>query len=160
MEPLNKKERTKFIIRFSASFIIGILIILIPFYFLIKLPSYENAIQNQDYRNMQKQMNYQKEYFAVQIDSVKRMVNRYNIANQDIEKLNDQLASYLNKMAEPFINDTSWSGRMYKNISNLFFDLKNAKKDKIKSEKDLKDCKQDLDKAKEEAKKSKDTMGG
>ena len=158
MEPLNKKERTGFIIKFSASFIVGILIILIPFYFILRLPVYENEMLTKDVRNMQKIMEYQKSVFTVQIDSVKRMVNRYELANQDIDKLNEEMGSYLTKMEEPFINDTSWSGKMHKNIIRLFTDLKKAKADKIKSENELKDCKQNLEKAKAEATKSKDTM--
>jgi hypothetical protein len=86
------------------------------------------------------------------------MVNRYDLAAQDIDKLNAEMGSYLNKMEEPYISDTTWSGKMYKNIIGLFFELKKAKNDKIKGEKDLKDCAKELEKAKEEATKSKDTM--
>jgi hypothetical protein len=160
MEPLNKKERTSFIIKFSASFIIGILIVLIPFYFILRLPVYENAIMTKDFRNMQIQMKYQKDVFAIQIDSVKSMVNKYDLPNQDIDKLNADLGILLSEMEKPFVNDTTWSGRMYKNIVKSFIDLKKAKNDKIKSENELKDCKLDLEKAKEEAEKNKDTMGG
>lgn len=160
MEPLNKKERTKVIIKFSASFIIGILIILIPFYFLLRLPVYENTIMTEDYKNMQKQMKYQKEYFAVQTESVRKIFEKYDLPNQDVDKLNADLGNLLSEMEKPYTNDTTWNGKMYQNIVKSFIDLKKAKNDKIKSDKELKDCKQDLDKAKEEAKKGKDTMGG
>ena len=158
MEPLNKKERTGFIFKFSAVFIIGILIVLIPFYFTLRLPEYENAIMTKDCMEMKKHLDNERTVFAIQIDSLKRMLNKYDLPNQDIEILNAQLATVLNKMQEPYINDTSWSGRMYKNIVTSFIELKKAKNDKIKSENELKNCKQELDKAKEEAKKSKDTM--
>jgi len=158
MEPLNKKERTNLIIKFSAAFIIGILIILIPFYFMLRLPVYENDIWSKDYRNMQEQIKYQKQVFSFQVDSVKRMVNRYDRAGQDMNMLNAEMANYLTLMEEPFINDTVWTARMYKNIVQLFLDLKNAKADKIRAEAEMKDCKKDLEKAKEEAAKGKDTM--
>jgi hypothetical protein len=158
MEPLNKKERTNLIIKFSAAFILGILIILIPFYFMLRLPVYENDILNKDFRNMQEQMKYQKEVFSSQVDSVKRMVIRYDIASQDIDKLNAEMATYLNLMEEPFNKDTVWTARMYRNIVQLFLDLKKAKTDKIRSEAEMKDCKKDLEKAKAEAAKGKDTM--
>ena len=160
MEPLNKKERTSFIIKFSASFIIGILIVLIPFYFILRLPVYENALMTKELREMRILMQKQRDVYAVTIDSVMRTVAKYDLANQDIEILNAHLATLISKMEEPFSNDTTWSGRMYKNIIKSFIDLKKAKNDKIKSENELKDCKQDLEKAKEEAEKSKDTMGG
>jgi hypothetical protein len=161
MEPLNKKERTGFIFKFSAVFIIGILIVLIPFYFTLRLPVYENAIMTEDFKNIQTQMKYQKDVFAAQIDSVSRIVSKYDLPNQDLDKLNADLGILLSEMEKPFVNDTSWSGRMYKNIVKSFIDLKKAKNDKIKSENEMKDCKQELEKAKEAAAdKNKDTMGG
>jgi hypothetical protein len=160
MDPLNKKERTKFILRFSASFIIGILIIMIPFYFLIRLPASVNANMSEDYINIQKQFKYQKDFFAIQTESARKIFAKYDVPNQDIDKLNADLGNLLSEMEKPFSNDTTWSGKMYQNIVKSFIDLKKAKNDILKSDKDLKDCKGDLDKAKEDAKKNKDTMGG
>lgn len=160
MKPLNKKERTNFILKFSASFVVGILIILVPFYFLLRLPEYENVIMTKEYKDMQSQMRYQKEHFAVQVDSARHITDKYDLPNQDIDKLNADLGNLLSEMENPFITDTSWTGIMYKNIVKSFIDLKKAKNAVIKSEQDLKDCKKDLEKAKEEADKSKDTMGG
>ncbi len=106
---------------------------------------------------MQELVKQQKEVFAIQVDSVKRMVGRYDLANQDIDKLNEHMGSYLAKMEEPFLNDTAWSGRMHKNIIELFVDLKKAKTEINKLGNELNDCKKDLEKAKEEGK-TKDTM--
>jgi len=152
MEPLNKKERTSFIIKFSASFIAGILIVLIPFYFMLRMPAYENSILTKDFKNMQIQMNHQKEVFAVQIDSIGRMVDKYDLPDEDIDKLNADLGIMLSETEKPFVNDTAWSGRMYKNIVNSYIDLKKAKNDRIKSDNDLKECQQELEKIKEAAK--------
>lgn len=160
MEPLNKKERTTFIIKFSASFVIGILIILIPFYFMIRLPEFEHDIMTKDFKNLQEQMKYQKEHFAVEIESAKQISDKYDLPNQDIDKLNADLGFLLSEMEKPFLKDTTWSGRMYNNIVKSYMDLKKAKNDVVKGEKNLKDCKQDLEKAKADANKNKDTMGG
>ena len=156
MEPLNKKERTGFIFKFSAVFIIGILIVLIPFYFTLRLPVYENALATKDCRDMQKLLDDQKNFFAVKIDSVKRKVSRYDV--EDLNVLNGDLGILISEMGKPYSGDTTWTGRMYTNIIQLIINLKQAKTDKSLIEKELKDCKQELDKAKEEAKKSKDTM--
>lgn len=147
-------------IRFSASFIIGILIILIPFYFLLRLPSIQNDSLTQDYKNMQKQMQFQKDYFAIQTESARKIFDKYEQPNQDIDKLNADLGNLLSEMEKPYATDTTWSGKMYQNIVKSFIDLKKAKNDILKSNKELKDCKGDLDKAKDDAKKNKDTMGG
>ncbi|MCX6252200.1 MAG: type VI secretion system TssO [Bacteroidetes bacterium] len=159
MKPLNKKERTGIYIKFLAAFIIGILIILIPFYFILRLPKVEEGLKNEDYRNMQGQIRFQHEFFSVQIDSVKRMIDKFYLPNQDIDKLNADIGALLSGIEKPFVNDTTWSGRMYKNVISSYIDLKKAKNDLLKAVKQLKDCQGDLDKAKADAK-NKDTMGG
>lgn len=160
MEPLNKKERTSFLLKFLVTFIIGILIVLIPFYFLLRLPEFENDIMTKDFRNMQEQMKYQKDVFAVQVDAAMSLVNKYDIPNQDIDKLNADLGLLISEMEKPFVSDTTWSGKMYNNVVKSFIDLKKAKNDKMRSQIELMECKKDLEKAKEEAEKNKDTMGG
>jgi hypothetical protein len=160
MEPLNKRERTRVMTKFSLAFAAGILIVLIPFYFLIRLPEYEHDIMAKDYKDMQKQMIFQKETFAVQIDSVKRLIEKFDSPTHSISVLNADIGRLLSDMKHPFTGDTTWSGRMYLNIVKAFTDLQQAKNDQIQGKKDLKDCKDELDKAKEAAKKSLDTMGG
>lgn len=160
MEPLNKKERIRFIVKFTAAFIAGILILLIPFYFILRLPVYEGEIRAEDCRNMQKIFTYQQEIIAARLDSANRLVLRYDIPNQDIDKLNADLGLLLSEMEQSFANDTAWTGRMYNNIVKAFIEVKKAKTEKIKCENELKETQQDLEKAKEEASKTKDTMGG
>ena len=160
MEPLNKKERTGFIFKFSASFIIGILIVLIPFYFLIQLPKYEHSSLSKNFAEVQQQMIYQKDTFAVQIDSVKRMINKFDAPNPDVGLIDGQIGLYVSQIQLHFINDTSWSGRMYKNIVKSYIDLKDAKMAKIKIKKELDDCKTELEKAEKAASKPVDPMGG
>jgi hypothetical protein len=160
MEPLNKKERTKFLIKFSFAFLIGILIIMIPFYFLIQLPEIENDLMNKDYKKIQERVKFQKETFAVDVASARTIFDKYDVPNQDIDKLNADLGLLISRMEESYANDTTWSGRMYQDVVKSFIDLKKAKNDMIKGNKDLNDCKKDLEKAKADASKGKDTMGG
>jgi len=160
MDPLNKKERTNFFIKFSFAFLIGILIIMIPFYFLIQLPEIENDLMNKDYKKIQEQVKYQKEVFAVDVESASRLIEKYDAPNQDIDKLNADLGLLISRMEESYANDTTWSGKMYQNIVKSYIALKKAKNDVLKGNKDLNDCKKDLEKAKADAGKGKDTMGG
>jgi hypothetical protein len=153
MEPLNKKERTSFIFKFTAFFILGILVVLIPFYFIFRMPSYENSLLTKDLKEMQGLMKKQKDVYAVAIDSITATFARYDLAN-DLNR--GQLSLLLDKqifsLQEPFRNDTSWSGRMYNNIANSFLDLKKTKNDKIQSDNALQLSQQDLIKTKEDAK--------
>ncbi len=160
MEPLNKKERTGFIFKFSASFAIGILVIMIPFYFLIQLPKYEHSNLSKDFLEVQKQMLYQKDTFAVQIDSVKRMIGKFDLPNPQVGVIDGDIEHYISSVQLHFVNDTSWSGRMYRNIIKSYIDLKDAKIGKIKCDKELNDCKTDLQKAEKAASKPVDPMGG
>ena len=160
MEPLNKKERTGFIFKFSASFILGILIVLIPFYFLIQMPKYEHSNLSKNLSELQLQMIYQKDTFAVQIDSVKRMINKFDVPNPDVGLIDGEIGLYISKIQLHFINDTSWTGRMYKNVVKSYIDLKDAKIGKLKFEKNLNDCKLELEKAEKAASKPVDPMGG
>jgi hypothetical protein len=160
MEPLNKKERTKFFIKFSFAFLIGILIIIVPLYFLFDWPEFENAVMAKDYKNIQERIKFQKEVFAIDVESARAIIEKYDVPNQDVDKLNADLGLLISRMEESYANDTTWSGRMYQHIVKTFIDLKKAKNDVLKGNKDLGDCKKDLEKAKADAGKGKDTMGG
>lgn len=153
MEPLNKKERTSFIFKFTAFFILGILVVLIPFYFIFRMPAYENSLLTKDLKEMQGLMKKQRDVYAVAIDSIAATFGRYDVAD-DINR--GQLSLLLDKqifnLQEPFRNDTSWSGRMYNNIANSFLDLKKAKNDIIEINNALQLSQQDLIKTKEDAK--------
>jgi hypothetical protein len=156
MEPLNKKERAGFIFKFAAVFILGILVVLIPFYFIFRMPAYENSLMTKELRDMRDLMKKQKEVYAVAIDSVMTAFDRYDLAGQDVNVLDEKLARLIVNLEEPFRTDTSWSGRMYKNVARSFIDLKKAMDAKIKSDSDLKECQQDMEKLKEEAAKPKE----
>jgi hypothetical protein len=160
MEPLNKKDRTGFIIKFSASFLVGILIIMIPFYFLLELPKYEHSNLSKNLTVLERQMNYQRDTLAIQIDSLKRLVNRLDLPNPQVGLIDGEIGQYISKIQLPFINDTSWAGGMYRNIVKSYIDLKDAKMARFKLEKDLNDCKKELEKAAKDAAKPVDPMGG
>jgi len=160
MEPLNKKERTRFFIKFLFAFIIGILIIIVPFYFLFDWPEFENDVMTKDYKKIQERVKFQKEVFAIDVASARAIIEKYEVPNQDIDKLNADLGNLISRMEESYASDTTWSGIMYQHIVKSFIDLKKAKNDIIKASKDLNDCKKDLEKAKQDASKGKDSMGG
>ena len=107
-----------------------------------------------DCNDMQKLLEIQRTVFAVQIDSVVSMVGRYG--KEDSEALNGKLGLLIAEMGKPYDGDTTWSGRMHRNIIKLITDLKQAKTDKNTIEKDLKETKEELQKAKDEAAKSKE----
>ena len=125
MDPLNKKERTSVFIKFLVFFLVGIIIVLIPFYFIIQLPEKENRLLTEEYENLEEQLKFQKEYFAVQMDSVKSMLDKFEFS-EDVDFLNAELGSLLSEMNKSIVSDTSWRARMYQNIVQTYLDLKKA----------------------------------
>ncbi len=157
MEPLNKKERSGTFIKFLILFIFGILIVLIPFYFLIRLPEKQQTIITKDYNSLEGQLKFQKETFSVQMDSARSMLDRYSKPGIDVDKLNADLGFLLSNMEKSIASDTSWTNHMYMNIINSYLELKKSRNsslsstDEVQKLKDqLAEAQQDLDKSNKE----------
>lgn len=172
MDPLNKKERNKKLFQFLAIFIAGILITLIPFYFIVRLPAKEKAVKNEEFSSLEGQLKFQKDYFSVMIDSATRLIARFDQPGIDIDKLNPAIGDVLNDMEKSIGTSDSWSTTMYKQIIDLLGQMKKARNDQIKSKldmaranSDLADCQKELEKctknlkeAEGGGKKSKDSL--
>jgi hypothetical protein len=158
MKPLNKKERTLAFFKFLALFLIGILIVLIPFYFIIRLPSMEQGIKSEDIQKLEELLKVQKEYYAVQIDKLKNLFVKYDAPGEDIDKLNADIGYILSDMEHTIGTDTAWRATMYKNIMQTYLDLKKTKTDLGECKKELVKCGKELKEAKEAGEKPKDSL--
>lgn len=152
MEPLNKNERGKSTGRFLVLFIIGILIVLVPFYFLIRLPQKAGAITSDELTGLQNQLKFQKEDFTVKLDSVIRMLEKFEMPNVDIDKLNADIGSVLSDIEKSISLNESSSTGMYRSIINVLVELKKQKNNNLKNsaelakvKKELEDCKKELE---------------
>jgi hypothetical protein len=155
MEPLNKNERSKGTLRFLALFVAGILIVLIPFYFLIRLPEKEQQVSSDQLNSLQGQLNFQKE-FTIRMDSAMRMMDRYTNPGVDIDKLNADIGLILSEMDKSVGAEVNSSTGMYKSVINVLTELKKARSANLKNSadltkalKDLADVQKELEKAKE-----------
>ncbi|MCX6223462.1 MAG: type VI secretion system TssO, partial [Bacteroidia bacterium] len=155
MEPLNKKERSKGTMRFLVLFIAGILIVLIPFYFLIRLPEKEQQVSSDQLNSLQGQLNFQKE-FTIRMDSAMRLMDRYAEPGVDIDKLNPDIGLILSEMDKSIGTEVNSSTGMYKSVINVLTELKKARSANLKNSadlakalKDLADVQKELEKAKE-----------
>jgi phosphoenolpyruvate carboxylase len=144
MDPLNKRERTETFLKFLGVFILGIIIVLIPFYFIIRLPERENKLMNEKFRNLEEQLKFQKKYFAVRMDSVKNMLDDFDSQGIDIDKLNADIGFVLSDMEKSIVADTSWKAGLYKNIIQTYLDLQKAKNSILETRDDLKECQKNL----------------
>ena len=126
MEPQNKNERRSVFQRFLALFIAGILLVTIPFYFTIRLPDRENKLTSEELQILQEQVNFQRDYFAVRIDSVSHLLEGYESKNTDIDMLNADIGFILSEMGKSISANTSWRYAMNENIIQAFLGLKKA----------------------------------
>jgi len=124
MEPQNKPERNKSIRRFSALFIGGILLVAIPLYLTMRLPGRENRLTSEELQNLQAQLDFQRDYFALRMDSVKHLLDSYDTDGIDIDKLNADIGFLLSEMENSIAEDTSWRFNMYENIIDTYLSVK------------------------------------
>ncbi len=155
MEPLNKSERSQGTMKFLALFIAGILIVLIPFYFLIRLPEKEQQVSSDQLNSLQGQLNFQKE-FTIRMDTVMSLMDKYTRPEVDIDKLNADIGLILSEMDKSIGTENNSSTGMYRTVINVLTELKKARNanlkcaaDLAKAQKDLAETQKELEKATE-----------
>jgi uncharacterized membrane-anchored protein YhcB (DUF1043 family) len=153
MEPLNKNERNKGTLRFLLLFIIGILIVLIPFYFLIRLPEKEQQVNSDQLNTMQGQLDFQRD-FTVKMDSVMNLMNKYPLPDVDIDKLNADIGLILSEMEKSIGSEDNTSTGLYRSAIKVLIELKKARNTNIKNAVDLSKIQKDLDECKKELEKA------
>jgi hypothetical protein len=140
MEPQNRKERRIVFQRFLALFIVGILLVTIPFYFTIRLPDRENKHTSAELQDLQEQVNFQRDYFAVRLDSVKQLLDSYDSKNEDIDMLNADIGFILSEMEKSIAADSTWRYGMNENIIQSLLSIKKTKSSLLEIEEKLSEC--------------------
>jgi len=155
MEPENKKELKAHFNKFLALFIVSVLILLIPFYFTIRLPAMENNMQAGELKNIQEKVEFQRDFFTVRMDSVMQLMELYSSKSVDIDKLNADIGFLLSEMENAIVEDTTWWAGMNHNIVDTYLSLKKTNNTLLETRqnlkevyKELKQCKKDLKNAK------------
>lgn len=158
MKPLNKKDRTNAFLKFLAIFILGILIVLIPFYFLIRLPDKVEEVKTIELTGFEEQIDFQRDYFAVQMDSVRTLLNMFKNPGIDLDRLSANIGILLAEMEAKIAKDDTWRGKMNKNIIDTYSDLKLAKASGVDVSDDLSDLEEEIDELKEKLQECKDDL--
>ncbi len=128
MEPENKKERKVLYIRFLALFILGIIIVLIPFYFTLSLPAKESKESNEELQMIKQAVKSHEEFFVYRMDSVQKLFSDFEKEDEDIDMLNAKIVSLLVEMEQYINSDTVWRSGMNKNIVATYESLKKTHK--------------------------------
>jgi hypothetical protein len=80
MEPLNKQERTEAFLKVLALFLLAVILIAIPMYYLFRLPCIESNVNTKEYERLQKQMKDMSKYhqqFLLKTDSALSIFGKY-----------------------------------------------------------------------------------
>jgi len=131
MDPLNKKERTEAFGRMLLMFLLTLIIVLIPMYFVFRMPANEQAFSNEEHERLmeiltQNSMNDQE--FLLLTDSAHALYLEYSKEKSDLKRgrISDRFSGLLNDMEDVALRveaDTVRSdlyGHVIDVYSNLF----------------------------------------
>ncbi|TLX71648.1 hypothetical protein E9993_19980 [Labilibacter sediminis] len=155
MKPENTKDRKSLFIRFIVFFILAILIVIVPVFVTLRLPAQENEQTSGELKALQDERDFQRDFFAVRMDSVKGLVDSYNSDDVDIDKLNADIGFLLSEMEKSIASDTTWRASMNKNIVATYLSLKKMQNKILEVHEELDEVTSDLAKCKKDLKSSK-----
>lgn len=172
MDPLNKKERTEAFIKLLLMFLLTLIIVLIPLYYVFRMPANEKAFSNEEYEQLKekiKKNNMNDQEFLLLTDSARSLYLEFKKEETEVNKgrINDRFSGVLNDMEDIIIRLEADSLRSdlyghiidaYTNlliINNNISELKTNLKNKEDETQALK-LKADLKKAEDETQASKE----
>jgi hypothetical protein len=152
MDPLNKKERTEAFIKMLLMFILTLIIVLVPMYYVFRMPANEQAFTDEEHKRLMeilKENNLNDQQFLLLTDSARSLYLEYSKEESDLNKgrITDRFSGVLNSMEDVALKveaDTVRSelyGHLIDAYSNLFMvndDINKLKGDLIKTKDELK----------------------
>lgn len=163
MDPLNKKERTDAFIKMLLMFLLTLIIVLIPMYYVFRMPANEQAFTDEEHKQLLeifKENKINDQEFLLLTDSARSLYLEYSKEESDLNKgrITDRFSGLLNKMEDAVFRVEADTVR-----SELYGHLIDAYSDLFMVNDDINMLKGDLVKTKEELKKTseeKETMKG
>jgi hypothetical protein len=119
MDALNKKERNSAIIRFSLWFIGCLLLVCIPIIFTTSLKGDQLSQREKENDKLIKEISFEKDYFATQIQKIMDLMKRKQDGNLDSETFNAGLYNIVSGIKTQTDSIPSWRGEMYKNVVTI-----------------------------------------
>jgi transketolase len=116
MEALNKKERNSAILRFSLWLIICVLIISLPIILISQLKGEQQDLQAKENEALVKEINFEREYFAVQIQKILDLMKSRQTNEINSDTFNAELLNIVSDIKTQTENELNWRGDMYRNV--------------------------------------------
>ena len=119
MKSLNKQERNSTIFRFSLWLLICILIICIPIIISAFVSDEQKNIQAGENENLIEDVNFEREYIAVNIQKIMNLMTRKEANEIDSDSFNAELMNIFSDITKQTEEDLNWRGDMYRNIVTI-----------------------------------------
>ena len=116
MKALNKSERNSAILRFSLWLSICVLIICLPIVIITLLKGEQQDLQARENKALVSEINFEREYFAVQIQKILDLMKSRQTNDINSETFNAQLLNIVSDIKKQTENELNWRGDMYRNV--------------------------------------------
>jgi hypothetical protein len=146
MEAVNKREKGIAFLKFASLFLVVIILVTLAIYFDFQIPKQEIKVLRAMNEKLSQQVEVQEEILSI-ADSLHINFNRIDDPNQLFRVLEGKISKDINSLQD-FANDSSFQGKIVKNIHASYF---NWLRDKTVLQKNM-DVPKELQKLKEELK--------
>ncbi len=119
MKALNTKERNSSIFKFSMWLLTGVLIICVPIIFSSFLSKDQGIEKGDKNERMATAVKFEREYIAVKIQEIINLMESKSDAESDAGVTSTFLGIIYNEIKDTTKTDTTWRGKMYRNIVTL-----------------------------------------
>lgn len=150
MDPLNKKERTNAFIKMLLMFILTVIIVLIPMYYVFRMPAIEQTLSKEEQEKLietLKKNNLNDQQFLLLTDSARSLYSEYLNEKSEVDKgrISDRFSGVLNDMEDMAVQTEGDTVR-----SDLYGHLIDAYSNLFSINENINDLKKDLKKTVEE----------
>lgn len=131
MKPENYKERIYSIIKFAILFVFTVFLIVLSFFFdFNKLPIKENRTLREQALTIEKETEFQQE-FSKQMMEIKVLIDSLDDSpKKDVELISNSASKKINLLLQMIPEkDTTFRQKMYNNIVQTYYDLRDAKEE-------------------------------
>jgi hypothetical protein len=126
MKPVNKKQRRKAITTFAILFGVSVILLALVFYFTLSLPQSENLQLRKQLTDIEKQSQFEKEFFAVKVNEVNSEFSKFDDDAFDKDVVHAKIGELILTMQQRASQDSSWRKNMYLDIINAYSGWKQA----------------------------------
>jgi len=119
MKALNSKERNSAILKFSLWLLVCVLIISLPIIISSFISSEKKNILNKENENLIEDINFEKDYFAVQIQKIMDLMKSKEANELNSDTFNAELMNVINDIKKQTEQVQEWRGDLYRNTVSI-----------------------------------------